>query len=99
MGRDILTDPRTILRTTSTPIRSRTFHHFGLKKGLLSELKKGLQSNDIHLIKMQINIDGTFVFKTNLVNLWVISCRVTYSVDTQPVIIFFAGKGKTSKVE
>jgi hypothetical protein len=100
LGHNIPIDPRTILQTTNTPIISKSFHHFSLKKGLLAKLKKGLVDRNILTIKIQFNIDGTSVFKTNSVDLWPILCRVTNSLDSLPFIVsIFAGKGKPPNLE
>lgn len=51
-------------------------------------------------IKCQINIDGTAVFKTNVVDLWSILCRLTNSLDFSPFVVsIFAGKGKPPNLE
>ena len=64
LGHDIPIDQRTILQTTKTPICSETFKHFSLKKGIVSKLKKGLLNKINRVVKLQINIDRTSVFKT-----------------------------------
>lgn len=100
LGHDIPIDPRTILQTTNTPIRNKSFHHFSLKNGLLQKLKKGMIGSGNLTIKCQINIDGTPVFKTNSVDLWPILCRVVNSLDSSPFVIsIFAGKGKPPSLE
>jgi hypothetical protein len=100
LGHDIPIDPRTILQTTKTPIRSETFKHFSLIKGAVSKLKKGLLNKHNCIVKLQINIDGTSVFKTKSVHLWPILCRDTNSVDAQPFVVsIFAGKGKPPNLE
>jgi hypothetical protein len=100
LGHDIPIDQRTILQTTKTPICSETFKHFSLKKGIVSKLKKGLLNKINRVVKLQINIDRTSVFKTKSVHLWPILCRVTNSVDTQPFVVsIFAGQGKPPNLE
>ncbi|KZR97269.1 Uncharacterized protein APZ42_007949, partial [Daphnia magna] len=100
LGHDIPTYPTTILKTTNTPIRSRNFHHFSLKKSLLGKLKKGMINKESTIIKIQVNIDGTQIFKTNSIDLWPILGRVINSLDALPFVIsVFVGKGKPPNLE
>lgn len=100
LGHDIPTSPITILKTNNTPIRSKHFHHFSLKKGLLAKLKKGMINKESRVIKIQINIDGTQIFKTNSLDLWPILVRITNSLDARPFVVsLFIGKGKPPNLQ
>jgi hypothetical protein len=53
LGHDIPIDPRTILKTTNTLIKSKIFHHFSLnRKGILSKLRKGMIDKNFLLSKL-----------------------------------------------
>jgi hypothetical protein len=100
MEHDIPTSAVTILKTNNTPIRSKNFHHFSLKKVLLAKLKKGMINKESRVMKIQINIDGTQIFKTNSLDLWSILVRVTNSLDALPFVVsLFIGKGKPTNLE
>ncbi|XP_045023694.1 uncharacterized protein LOC123468102 [Daphnia magna] len=52
------------------------------------------------IIKIQVNIDGTQIFKTNSIDLWPILGRVINSLDALPFVIsVFVGKGKPPNLE
>jgi hypothetical protein len=71
-----------------------------LKKVLLAKLKKGMINKESRVMKIQINIDGTQIFKTNSLDLWSILVRVTNSLDALPFVVsLFIGKGKPTNLE
>ncbi|KZS07316.1 Uncharacterized protein APZ42_029003 [Daphnia magna] len=52
------------------------------------------------VIEIQVNVDGTQIFKTNSIDLWPIIVRVMNSLDALPFVIsVFVGKGKPTNLE
>ena len=100
LGHDIPTDPRTILKTRRSAQQNQSFQHFSLKEGLMRKLKKGIFESQENCLEIQVNIDGTPVFKTNSIDLWPILCRIVNCKDSTPFVVsIFAGKGKPPCVE
>ncbi len=83
-GHKVPADGRTIARTRKEKVGEVDFIHLGLIAGIKRKLPKGIEGDKIWL---QINADGTPIFKTNTKELWPILCRILNCNDSQVSII------------
>lgn len=94
LGHDVPKDARTIKRTPRSGPGSDSFAHFGLKKGILRQLKHRLHVGGV--IRLNFNIDGIPLFKNSKTCFWPILGMITNgpSFKSPFVVSCFCGDGK-----
>ncbi len=98
LGHDINKDARTILGTTRE-VSDEHFEHFGLLKGLVIKIRKGVPQN-VHELQLQINIDGVPLYNSSRIQFWPILGRLINVKDKRPFVIsVYCGTGKPPNVD
>ena len=71
---------------------SKTFIHFGLKKGILNRISS---SNKMKELILQFNIDGLPLWRSSRTEFWPILCRITNAKDCSEFMVSLpCGVGK-----
>ena len=101
---DLLTDPRTLLKTKTeyaiASISGGEYQHFGLANGIKNKLHAHSDLFNLNLLKIQINIDGLPLFKSSSLQFWPILGMIEYERVKDPFIIgLFQGHSKPKNVE
>lgn len=87
LGHDVPKDARTIKKTPRNGPLSDTFHHFGLKKNLISRITADFDNISSRNIKLHINIDGVPLFKSCNTVFWPILCSISNSCNRSPFVV------------
>lgn len=82
-GHNVPVDGRTIVHTSREKVGDVDFIHLGLIHGIKRKLPKGIIGDKIWL---QLNADGTPIFKTNTKELWPILCRIVNCHDSEVML-------------
>ncbi len=98
LGHGLPKDARTILGTTRSK-SNENFEHFGLIRGIVRKIKKGVPSG-IHILQLQVSMDGLPLFRSSKTNFWPILCRILNCNDSRPFVVsVFCGESKPPDLE
>lgn len=93
LGHEVSADARTILGTTRLN-SDDSFEPFGLVRGLVKKIRKGVE-NGIHHLQLLINIDGIPLFRSSKTQFWPILGRIANCNDSKPFVIsVYCGQSK-----